>query len=147
LCDTQDLPIADEQGRPLTTLATLPRSLPKPSADEAPRSVKIDGVRYLCRSAALQHDRLYMFFPESALTEAIWRAVRPALLVGVAGGLASVLLAAFFTQRLTGRILALQRRTRQIAGGDFSPMPLTGTHDELRDLSQSIDEMAQQLAR
>ena len=147
VCDTEGLPSADEQGRPLTTLSTLPRSLPKPTADEMPHSVQIDGARYLFRSVALQHDLLYMFFPESALTEAVWRAVRPALLVGVAGGLASVLLAAFFTQRLTGRILELQRRTRQIAGGDFSPMPLTGTHDELRDLSQSINEMAQQLAR
>jgi signal transduction histidine kinase len=147
ICDTQGLPSTDEQGRPLTTLATLPRSLPKPSADETPRSVRIDDAQYLCRSVPLQHDLLYMFFPESALSEAIWRAVRPALLVGVAGGLAAVLLSAFFTQRMTARILELQRRTRQIAGGDFSPMPVRGSQDELRDLSQSINEMAQQLAR
>jgi signal transduction histidine kinase len=147
ICDKQGKPSVDEQGRPLTTLAILPRSLPKPNALETPRSVEIDGTRYLCRSVTLQHDLLYIFFPESALTEAVWRAVRPALLVGVAGGLASVLLAAFFTQRMTARILELQRRTRQIAGGDFSPMPVRGSQDELRDLSQSINEMAQQLAR
>ena len=147
ICDNQGMPSDDEQGRPLTTLAVLPQPVPNPTADDEPKSVEIDGTRYLYRSVSLQHDLLYMFFPESVLSEAIWRAVRPALLVGVAGGLASVLLSAFFTQRLTARILELQRRTRQIAGGDFSPMPLRGSQDELRDLSQSINEMAQQLAR
>jgi signal transduction histidine kinase len=41
----------------------------------------------------------------------------------------------------------LRRRTRQIAAGDFSPMPLPGRDDELRDLGRSINEMAEQLAR
>ena len=140
-----DLLICDEQGRQLTTLSKSPDPLPKPN--ESPRAVEIGGVRYLFRSVSSGSDLVYLFYPESALSEAIWRAVRPALVVGGAGGLASVLLAAFFTQRLTGRILGLQRRTRQIAGGDFSPMPLTGTQDELRDLSESINEMAQRLAR
>ena len=138
---------ASTSGSPPTTLSILPDSLPKPNTLATPRSIEIDGTRYLCRGVLLQHDLVYIFFPESASPRRSGGAVRPALLVGVAGGLASVLLAGFFTQRLTGRILSLQRRTRQIAGGDFSPMPLTGTQDELRDLSQSINEMAQQLAR
>jgi signal transduction histidine kinase len=41
----------------------------------------------------------------------------------------------------------LERRTRQIAAGDFSPMPLPGRNDELRDLARSVNEMAQRLAR
>jgi signal transduction histidine kinase len=146
-CDRKGQPIADEQGRPLATLATLPKVLPRPTSNEAPSSVEVDGVRYLARSVALPHDQLLIFFPEAVLDEAVWRAVRPALWVGVAGGLASVLLSGLLTQRLTRRIVEIQRRTRLIAGGDFSPMPLTGTQDELRDLSQSINEMAQRLAR
>jgi signal transduction histidine kinase len=41
----------------------------------------------------------------------------------------------------------LERRTRLIAAGDFSPMPLPRRNDELRDLSRSVNEMAEQLAR
>ena len=37
--------------------------------------------------------------------------------------------------------------TRLIAAGDFSPMPLPRRNDELRDLGQSVNEMAEQLAR
>jgi signal transduction histidine kinase len=50
-------------------------------------------------------------------------------------------------QRLVGRIRELERRTRQIAAGDFSPMPLPASNDELLDLSQSVNEMAQRLAQ
>jgi len=45
------------------------------------------------------------------------------------------------------RIQELERRTRIIAGGDFSPMPLPDRNDEFRDLGQSINDMAEQLAR
>ena len=45
------------------------------------------------------------------------------------------------------RIQELERRTRIIASGDFSPMPLPDRNDEFRDLGQSINDMAQQLAQ
>src|SRR5439155_9042539 len=45
------------------------------------------------------------------------------------------------------RILTLERRTRLIAAGDFSPMPLPRFNDELRDLSKSVNDMAQRIAQ
>src|SRR5262249_15409763 len=41
----------------------------------------------------------------------------------------------------------LERRTRLIAAGDFSPMPLPAPNDELRDLARSVNDMAERLAR
>jgi signal transduction histidine kinase len=48
---------------------------------------------------------------------------------------------------LSRRIRELERRTRLIAAGDFSPMPLPPRNDEIRDLAQSVNEMAQRLAQ
>lgn len=89
---------------------------------------------------------VYIFYPESLLEEAIADAQRPSLL-GLLFGLGAVGLTVGIAQRLVGRIRALERRTRQIAGGDFSPMPLPRAADELRDLTASVNEMADRLAR
>jgi len=90
---------------------------------------------------------MFLFLPASVLDDAVARAVRPALVIGSVGGVASVLLALGFTQRLTRRIQSIQRRTRLIAAGDFSPMSLSSRRDELGELGQSINDMAQQLSR
>ena len=63
-------------------------------------------------------------------------------------GLASLGLAVGLGQRLSRRLLqALDRRARLIAAGDFSPMPLPARNDEIRDLTRSVNEMAQKLAQ
>lgn len=146
LCDDRGEPLVDDQGRPLTTLTLLPTHFPA-TDDGEPTTIRVDGVEYLSRGVRLTHDRIYFFFPTSVLNDAVARAVRPALIIGSVGGAASVLLALWFTQRLTKRIQDLQRRTRLIAAGDFSPMPLSPRRDELGDLGQSINEMTQQLSR
>jgi signal transduction histidine kinase len=88
----------------------------------------------------------YIFYPESLLEEAIADAQRPSLL-GLLFGLVAVGLTYGIGQRLVGRIRALERRTRQIAAGDFSTMPLPRAADELRDLTASVNDMAERLAR
>src|SRR5204863_58344 len=74
-----------------------------------------------------------------------------ALMLGLVGAstwsVLSVLLSVLLAQRLTRRFQELERRTRLIAAGDFSPMPLPSRNDELRDLGQSVNEMAERLAR
>lgn len=147
LCDKHDRPILDDEGNPLTTLPTVPETLPHDFDNGTPTPIRVAGTEYLCRGVRLTHDRLYLFLPATILEEAVARAVRPAIAIGSVGGAAAVLLALGFTQGLTGRIQDLQRRTRLIAAGDFSPMPLQPRGDELADLGRSINDMAQQLAR
>jgi signal transduction histidine kinase len=153
-----DFFLADPKHRwttlPMTDIA-LPQELPQ-AADAGTLSsgqrVKVGGVGYLCSGVRLLEGPnagadIYVFYPESLWHDALWGAVRPSLILGAFGGLASVVLTVGLGQRLSRRILELERRTRLIAAGDFSPMPLPRRNDELRDLSRSVNDMAQRLAQ
>ena len=48
---------------------------------------------------------------------------------------------------MVARIRTLERRTRQIAAGEFDPMPLPRADDEVRDLARSVNDMAGRLAQ
>src|SRR5262249_29292131 len=133
-----------------------PVDLPEATADAGtlrlgPR-VTVEGKTYLCNGVRVRRPSglsftLYIFYPESLLHDALWEAVRPSLLLVAFGGLASLVLAVGVAQRLSRRIQELERRTRLIAAGDFSPMALPGRNDELRDLGRSVNDMAQKLAQ
>jgi signal transduction histidine kinase len=115
-------------------------------------SVTFDSREYLCAAIRLKHphndgDVLHIFYPESLWRDARWQAIRPSLLLGIGVGVLAVGLSLFLSHRLSDRIHELERRTRHIAQGDFSPMPLPQGNDELRELAHSVNEMAQQLAR
>jgi signal transduction histidine kinase len=107
------------------------------------------GVRLPPRPGAGLPDgaTLYILYPEDLWRSALWEAVRPSLVLGGFAGLASLVLAVAAGGHFSRRIRELERRTRLIAAGDFSPMPLPGRDDELRDLGRSVNEMAEQLAR
>jgi signal transduction histidine kinase len=92
-------------------------------------------------------DILYILYPESLWLDALWGALVPSLILGSLGGILSVLVAITLAERLSRRIRQLGRRTHQIASGDFSPMPLPERNDELRDLTESVNEMAARLSR
>src|SRR5947208_407331 len=94
-----------------------------------------------------QGDTLYILYPERLWLATLFEAVEPSLVLGLLLGVTSVLLTVGAGRRITRRIQALERRTRQIADGDFSPMPLPATDDEIRDLVGSINDMAQRLAQ
>jgi signal transduction histidine kinase len=94
-----------------------------------------------------QGDTLYILYPDSQWREARWEAMWPVLALGGLTGLASVGLAAVLGRGLSRRVADLEWRTRQIAAGDFSPMPLPATNDEIRDLASSVNEMASRLAQ
>ena len=114
--------------------------------------VQVGEVDYRCQRLILREPHqnaggvLYIFYPESLLEEAIADAERPSLF-GLVFGLVALILTFGIGQRLVGRIRTLERRTRQIAGGDFSPAPLPRADDELRDLTASVNEMAARLDR
>ena len=144
---------------PLTTLPAVPADLPPATDGSRAASLSLDvrvtvgGVAYLCNGVRVrsrpgrQGPQLYIFYPESLWSDAVWEAVRPSLALGAFAGLASVVLTFALGQRMSRRIRELGRRTRLIAAGDFSPMPLPGGGDELRDLGRAINEMAQRLAQ
>jgi signal transduction histidine kinase len=92
-------------------------------------------------------ETLYILYPETLWRDALWEALRPVLVLGGLFGLGSVALAVGLGQRLSRRVRELERRTRLIAAGDFSPMPLPAPDDEIRDLTRSVNEMAERLAR
>lgn len=114
--------------------------------------VRVNGDEYRCRRLMLKTPNqqaggvVYIFYPETLLDEAIADAQRPSLL-GLLFGLLAVVLTFGIAQRLVGRIRALEKRTRQIADGDFSAMALPRANDELRELSISVNEMADRLAK
>ncbi len=113
--------------------------------------VVIHGQTYLCSGLRLHRwlnrgDTLYILYPESLWRDARWEAIWPSLMLGVSLGAASLAIALSQAHRLGRRIQELDRQTRMIAAGDFSPMPLPSRDDEIRDLTQSVNEMADQLA-
>jgi signal transduction histidine kinase len=108
--------------------------------------VRVGGTTYLCSGIRLRRG-LYILYPESLWRDARWEAIWPSLVLGASVGLAALALAVAQARRVSGRVRDLERRARLIAGGDFSPMPLPGRDDEVRDLGRSINEMAQQLAQ
>jgi signal transduction histidine kinase len=106
---------------------------------------------YLCSGVRLPNrppgTTLYIFYPEASWRDALWEAVYPSLAGGLVGGLVAAALAVAVARGLSRRVRALERRTRLIAAGDFSPMPLPARDDELRDLARSVNEMAERLAQ
>jgi signal transduction histidine kinase len=115
--------------------------------------VEVYGEAYLCSGIRLRGvgsaggGTLYILYPESLWRDARWGAIWPSLVLGGLLGPASVGLALALGQRLSRRVRELERRTRLIAAGDFSPMPLPGRDDEVRDLARSVNEMAGRLAQ
>jgi signal transduction histidine kinase len=112
--------------------------------------VRLDGESYLCSGIRLRHglylgDTLYILYPESLWRDALQEAIRPSLVLGCSLGVASLALALVLARGVSRRIGELEQRTRLIAGGDFSPMPLPRRNDELRDLALCVNEMAEQL--
>lgn len=143
-------------------ISTLPHHTivlpPADSITDDPGKIRLEATvhaaeqNYFCsgvriRQRTSEPATLYIYYPESLWRDAVWEAILPSLVLGLLGGLASLALAAGVAQRLSRRIQELERRTRLIAAGDFSPMPLPGRNDELRDLGQSVNEMAQQLTQ
>lgn len=110
------------------------------------------GQGYLCGAIHLRSGpdagrTLYILYPESLWKDARREAAWPFVILGGSAGVASLVLAFGLGQRLAGRVLELERRTRQIAAGDFGPMPVPRRNDEVRDLTESINDMAERLAR
>ncbi len=154
-----DYLLVQQTGGRISTLEAEPERLPpREQVSDDWRTLRLGPPlragesTYLCSGIRLHRgdssgDILYIFYPESLWRDALWEAIWPFLVLGGSVGAASVALAIGLGQGLSRRIGELERRTRRIASGDFSPVPLPPRNDEIRDLAQSINEMAERLAQ
>jgi signal transduction histidine kinase len=151
--------VADPQGGVLA--ATLPvESLTAAPAPQRPAQLElrdtatISGRGYFhavverqprARTAVIE--RLHIFYPEEQWRQA-WRdAVAPPLLIGAAAMLIMAAVIGWLAANLTRPIARLRRQVEQIAQGDFRPLPAPPRDDEIRDLANSVNRMAEMLAR
>jgi signal transduction histidine kinase len=90
---------------------------------------------------------LLVLYPEDRWWTATRGAVLPPLIAGGVTALVAVALTAWWARRFVRPIGLLSRQTEEIASGVFQPMQLPARDDELRDLTQSINRMVEQLTR
>jgi signal transduction histidine kinase len=89
---------------------------------------------------------LVVLYPEDRWTARVRQAAYPALLAGAAAAAMAVLTTIVLARRFVRPIRDLVVRTAAIAGGDFAPLCVSPRDDEIRDLTQSINWMAERLA-
>ena len=87
-------------------------------------------------------EAVLVLYPESRLAAARWEAVFPPLLLGGSLLLLTLLCSVWISRRIARRIQKVEQHVARVAGGDFTPMPVLITKDELRDLSRSVNRMA-----
>lgn len=115
--------------------------------------VEVHGQRYRRKIVVLAPPsphagaRLFILYPESLWEGAVWQAVRPTLILGIAGGTTALCLMLLGTGGVSRRLRDLERRTRQIADGDFRPMDASRGPREIRRLADHINDMASKLQR
>ncbi|MCA9004865.1 MAG: HAMP domain-containing histidine kinase [Planctomycetaceae bacterium] len=88
---------------------------------------------------------LHIYYPVKAYREALSNAIYPSLLAGSIALIVVAILATVIAGRVTRPLQRLDRKVAQIAHGDFHPMTLPARDDEIRDLSISINQMAELL--
>jgi len=116
--------------------------------------VRLDGQKYFHSAMQLTGRRpgnadrvLHILYPGSSY-DAAWReAVVPPLIVGGIAVAVVALLATLVASHVSGRLAQLQSQVDRIASGDFQSMALPQRNDELFDLSQAVNRMAEMLAQ
>ncbi|MCR4413380.1 MAG: HAMP domain-containing protein, partial [Thermoguttaceae bacterium] len=135
-------------------LGALP--LRQPSAgDGAKHSVSLAGRQYLAQRIPLRRNwasegssgTLCILYPEDRWSAQVQQATYPAVVTGAIAAVAAAVTTVLLSRRFVQPIHALVRRTAAIAGGDFRPASLPQRDDELRDLADSINRMAEWLGR
>ncbi len=121
-----------------------------PEADLGP-PIAVGAQAYRCRKLPLRQQpneggTLYIFYPEELRRTAVRDAVLPPILLGGTSGLFGIGLVWLTSRRVVQRIRELDRQTRAIAAGDFTPAAIPSQNDELRDLARGVNDMARRLA-
>ncbi|HZZ28804.1 MAG TPA: HAMP domain-containing sensor histidine kinase [Pirellulales bacterium] len=93
-----------------------------------------------------QSGQLHIYYPVRFWHEARSEAALPPLMVGAVALIATALLALLIAGRLTRPILELRSQVSRLAQAVYSPISLPSRNDELRDLAEDVNRLAEQLA-
>ncbi|PQO26822.1 sensor histidine kinase [Blastopirellula marina] len=112
--------------------------------------MSIKDQRYFHAAVALQGRAqpgqvLHMFYPVDSYRKAWAAAAGPPFWIGLFGFVILVLVAFALARTVTAPIAQLQKQVERIAAGDASPIPPRGTNDEVRDLVDAVNQLAEQL--
>lgn len=149
--------VYDESGRPaFTTLPDIDRAL---HALPAVRQLLVQGADADSRSLGAHYRaelidarrtsgppvRVLVLFPHDQLRALERDAVAGPLLTGGWILALTMLATTWVSHRIGARLQRIERQAARIAAGDFAPVPLPARDDEIRDLSQSVNRMADSL--
>jgi signal transduction histidine kinase len=127
---------------------------PRAAALDLSTAVRAGDRRYF--HAAAELDRrpvqggqfvLHAFYPKAQWREARWQAVWPPLALGSAAVLLVVAMASMLAAHITQPLERLRSQVGEISAGRFGAVALPSRDDEIRELAESINRMAQQLAK
>ena len=135
------------EGLPLS-LRNVPAAVHMNSLAESP-SILVSGTRYFAVSVRSlggpRGSSLVVLYPETSWRQARREAAMPALLLGVGSLGLMVLVTSWIAHRMSSRIHRVQQQVARIAAGDFRDLDPGGRHDEVADLTMSINRMCSQL--
>jgi signal transduction histidine kinase len=89
---------------------------------------------------------LHLIYSQADLARQQRLAVLPAALVGLTALVVATAFAFWISGRLSRPIRELSERTARIAAGDFRPVAPSGRNDEVRELQDAMNRMAERLA-
>ena len=136
----------------LDNLAEIKKS-PGGDADAKSKLVSLGERDYLVDHVGIggrfrpgETSTLWILYPEDQLVSRVYQAVYPALIAGLVAAAIAVAITTWLARRLARPLVDLAARTAAIAQGDFTPLAVGRRNDELGDLVESINRMAEQLA-
>lgn len=155
-----DFAITDFAGSiDLATLPLPPDSLPTDSRVasfdkltlSAPLALGSERYRYAsvelsARASRPEPQVLHILFPYEDFLAAWRSAFYPPLWVGLGTIAAIAIVVMAFAARISRSAQRLGREIARLAAGDFSPLELPATNDELRDLGEAINQTGERLA-
>jgi signal transduction histidine kinase len=99
------------------------------------------------RPVGQEASTLHVFYPEAAWREARLQAAWPPLVLGALATALVTVTAGFVAWQVTTPIHHLETQVRRLTTGDFEAIALPSRDDEVRDLAESINQLAERLAR
>ena len=140
--------------KPATTGDTSSAAVVSPvSLEQWPNAdhVLIEGQDYLLARVAVPPPpagrTLFVLYPAEKWAQARWDAAWPSLAVGTLATLVSLISGGWLAERMSRRIRRLQQGTAEVAEGRFQTRIADHGRDELHELAEAVNRMAERLQR